>query len=232
MSNNTKQIYVISVFPEIVENFIKYGVLKRSQDKDLLKIYMINLRDFSKNKGQIDDKPYGGGAGMVLQAQPLIDATRFAKSNLENYKCIYLSPKGRKMNQKMVAEAANDEDLIIVAGRYEGVDQRFIDLEVDEEWSIGDYILSGGEVAACVIIDSIARMIPGVLGNDNSNMDDSFSNSTLEYPHYTRPEKVENISVPDVLLSGNHQEIMKWRENQALEETKIKRSDLLKKKLS
>ena len=133
------------------------------------------------------------------------------------------------MNQKMVAEAANDEDLIIVAGRYEGVDQRFIDLEVDEEWSIGDYILSGGEVAACVIIDSIARMIPGVLGNDNSNVDDSFSNSTLEYPHYTRPEKVENISVPDVLLSGNHQEIRKWRENQALEETKIKRSDLLKK---
>ena len=179
MSNNTKQIYVISVFPEIVENFIKYGVLKRSQDKDLLKINMINLRDFSKNKGQIDDKPYGGGAGMVLQAQPLIDATRFAKSNLENYKCIYLSPKGRKMNQQMVAEAANDEDLIIVAGRYEGVDQRFIDLEVDEEWSIGDYILSGGEVAACVIIDSIARMIPGVLGNDNSNVDDSFSNSTL-----------------------------------------------------
>ena len=232
ISNNTKQIYVISVFPEIVENFIKYGVLKRSQDKDLLKINMINLRDFSKNKGQIDDKPYGGGAGMVLQAQPLIDATRFAKSNLENYKCIYLSPKGRKMNQKMVAEAANDEDLIIVAGRYEGVDQRFIDLEVDEEWSIGDYILSGGEVAACVIIDSIARMIPGVLGNDNSNVDDSFSNSTLEYPHYTRPEKVENISVPDVLLSGNHQEIRKWRENQALEETKIKRSDLLKKKLS
>ena len=232
MSNNTKQIYVISVLPEIVENFIKYGVLKRSQDKDLLKINMINLRDFSKNKGQIDDKPYGGGAGMVLQAQPLIDATRFAKSNLENYKCIYLSPKGRKMNQQMVAEAANDEDLIIVAGRYEGVDQRFIDLEVDEEWSIGDYILSGGEVAACVIIDSIARMIPGVLGNDNSNVDDSFSNSTLEYPHYTRPEKVENISVPDVLLSGNHQEIRKWRENQALEETKIKRSDLLKKKLS
>ena len=232
MSNNTKQIYVISVFPEIVENFIKYGVLQKSQDKDLLKINMINLRDFSKNKGQIDDKPYGGGAGMVLQAQPLIDATRFAKSNLENYKCIYLSPKGRKMNQKMVTEAANDEDLIIVAGRYEGVDQRFIDLEVDEEWSIGDYILSGGEVAACVIIDSIARMIPGVLGNDNSNVDDSFSNSTLEYPHYTRPEKVENISVPDVLLSGNHQEIRKWRENQALEETKIKRSDLLKKKLS
>ena len=232
MSNNTKQIYVISVLPEIVENFIKYGVLKRSQDKDLLKINMINLRDFSKNKGQIDDKPYGGGAGMVLQAQPLIDATRFAKSNLENYKCIYLSPKGRKMNQQMVTEAANDEDLIIVAGRYEGVDQRFIDLEVDEEWSIGDYILSGGEVAACVIIDSIARMIPGVLGNDNSNVDDSFSNSTLEYPHYTRPEKVENISVPDVLLSGNHQEIRKWRENQALEETKIKRSDLLKKKLS
>ena len=232
MSNNTKQIYVISVFPEIVENFIKYGVLKRSQDKDLLKINMINLRDFSKNKGQIDDKPYGGGAGMVLKAQPLIDATRFAKSNLENYKCIYLSPKGRKMNQQMVAEAANDEDLIIVAGRYEGVDQRFIDLEVDEEWSIGDYILSGGEVAACVIIDSIARMIPGVLGNDNSNVDDSFSNATLEYPHYTRPEKVENISVPDVLLSGNHQEIRKWRENQALEETKIKRSDLLKKKLS
>ena len=232
MSNKTRQIFVISVFPEIIENYIKFGVLKKSQDKSLLQINLINLRDFSKNNGNIDDKPYGGGAGMVLQAQPLIDATRFAKSKLGSHKCIYLSPKGRKIDQKLITEVALNEDLIIIAGRYEGVDQRFIDLEVDEEWSIGDYILSGGEVAACVVIDSVARMIPGVLGNEDSNQDDSFSNSLLEYPHYTRPEEVENLRVPNVLLSGNHEEIKKWRENQALNETKRKRGDLLKKKLS
>ena len=232
MSNKVRQIFVISVFPEIIENYIKFGVLKKSQDKSLLQINLINLRDFSKNNGNIDDKPYGGGAGMVLQAQPLIDATRFAKSKLGSYKCIYLSPKGIKIDQKLITEVALNEDLIIIAGRYEGVDQRFIDLEVDEEWSIGDYILSGGEVAACVVIDSLARMIPGVLGNEDSNQDDSFSNSLLEYPHYTRPEEVENLRVPNVLLSGNHEEIKKWRENQALNETKRKRGDLLKKKLS
>ena len=232
MSNEIRQICVISVFPEIVNNFIQYGVLKRGQEKALINIESINLRDFSDKNGYVDDKPYGGGAGMVLQAQPLIDATRYAKSKIKNSKCIYLSPKGKKVDQELITDTANNDNLIIIAGRYEGVDQRFIDLEIDEEWSIGDYILSGGEVAACVLIDAIARMIPGVLGHEDSNKDESFSNGYLEYPHYTRPEIVENISAPDVLLSGNHEEIRKWREKQALLVTNDKRSDLIKKKLS
>ena len=227
-----RQIYVISIFPELINNFINYGVLKKGQDKSLIKIEAINLRDFSDKNGYVDDKPYGGGAGMVLQAQPLIEATRYAKSKLKNYKCIYLSPKGKKVDQDIITQAANNDNLIIIAGRYEGVDQRFIDLEVDEEWSIGDYILSGGEVAACVIIDSIARMIPGVLGHEDSNKEESFSNGQLEYPHYTRPEEVEGMNVPKVLLSGNHEEIRIWREKQALKVTNSKRSDLIKKKLS
>ena len=232
MNNEIRQICVISVFPEIINDFIQYGILKRGQEKALINIESINLRDFSDKNGYVDDKPYGGGAGMVLQAKPLIDATRYAKSKLKNSKCIYLSPKGKKVDQALITDTANNDNLIIIAGRYEGVDQRFIDLEVDEEWSIGDYILSGGEVAACVLIDAIARMIPGVLGHEDSNKDESFSNGHLEYPHYTRPEIVENISAPEVLLSGNHKEIKKWREKQALLVTNDKRSDLIKKKLS
>ena len=227
-----KHIYVISVFPELIRDFINYGVLKKGQDKSLINIEAINLRDFSDKNGYVDDKPYGGGAGMVLQAQPLIAATRYAKSKLKSYKCIYLSPKGIKVTQEMIVNTADNDNLIIIAGRYEGVDQRFIDLEVDEEWSIGDYILSGGEVAACVIIDAVARMIPGVLGHEESNKEESFSNGYLEYPHYTRPEKVEGINVPEVLLSGNHEEIRIWREKQSVSVTNTKRSDLIKKKLS
>ena len=227
-----KHIYVISVFPELIRDFINYGVLKKGQDRSLINIEAINLRDFSDKNGYVDDKPYGGGAGMVLQAQPLIDATRYAKSKLKSYKCIYLSPKGIKVSQEMIVNTADNDNLIIIAGRYEGVDQRFIDLEVDEEWSIGDYILSGGEVAACVIIDAVSRMIPGVLGHEESNKEESFSNGYLEYPHYTRPEKVEGINVPEVLLSGNHEEIRIWREKQSVSVTNTKRSDLIKKKLS
>ena len=227
-----KHIIVISVFPELIRDFINYGVLKKGQDKSLINIEAINLRDFSDKNGYVDDKPYGGGAGMVLQAQPLIDATRYAKSKLKSYKCIYLSPKGIKVTQEMIVNTADNDNLIIIAGRYEGVDQRFIDLEVDEEWSIGDYILSGGEVAACVIIDAVSRMIPGVLGHEESNKEESFSNGYLEYPHYTRPEKVEGINVPEVLLSGNHEEIRIWREKQSVSVTNTKRSDLIKKKLS
>ena len=153
-------------------------------------------------------------------------------SKLENYKCIYLSPKGKKIDQEVIKDTADNHNLILIAGRYEGVDQRFIDLEVDEEWSIGDYVLSGGEIAACVVIDAIARMIPGVLGHKDSNKDESFENGYLEYPHYTRPEMVENLRVPDVLLSGNHEEIKKWRKKQSIFVTNNKRSDLIKKKLS
>lgn len=232
MSNDIKQIFVISVFPKLINDFINYGVLKNGQNKSLINIESIDLRKFSDKNGYIDDKPYGGGPGMVIQAKPLIEATRYAKSKLENYKCIYLSPKGKKIDQEVIKDTADKHNLILIAGRYEGVDQRFIDLEVDEEWSIGDYVLSGGEIAACVVIDAIARMIPGVLGHKDSNKDESFENGYLEYPHYTRPEMVENLKVPDVLLSGNHEEIKKWRKKQSIFVTNNKRSDLIKKKLS
>ena len=232
MSNDIRHIYVISVFPDLISNFINYGVLNKGIEKSLLKVESINLREFSDKNGYVDDKPYGGGPGMILQAQPLINATRYAKSKLKNYKCIYLSPKGKKVDQKLITNVAENTNLIIIAGRYEGVDQRFIDLEVDEEWSIGDYILSGGEVAACVVIDAIARMIPGVLGHEDSNKLESFSDGYLEHPHYTRPEVIEDMEVPEVLLSGNHQEIKKWREKQSILLTNKKRSDLVKKKLS
>ena len=232
MSNEIRHIFVISVFPDLINNFINYGVLNKGLEKSLLKVEAINLRDFSDKNGYVDDKPYGGGPGMILQAQPLIDATRYAKSKLENFKCIYLSPKGKKINQNLITSVAENTNLIIIAGRYEGVDQRFIDLEVDEEWSIGDYILSGGEVAACVVIDAIARMIPGVLGHEDSNKLESFSDGYLEHPHYTRPEVVENMKVPEVLLSGNHENIKKWREKESISLTSKKRKDLVKKKLS
>ena len=232
MSNDIRHIYVISVFPDLISNFINYGVLNKGIEKSLLKVESINLREFSDKNGYVDDKPYGGGPGMILQAQPLINATRYAKSKLKNYKCIYLSPKGKKVDQKLITNVAENTNLIIIAGRYEGVDQRFIDLEVDEEWSIGDYILSGGEVAACVVIDAIARMIPGVLGHEDSNKLESFSDGYLEHPHYTRPEVIEDMEVPEVLLSGNHEEIKKWREKQSISRTNKKRSDLVKKKLS
>lgn len=232
MNNEIRHIFVISVFPDLINNFINYGVLNKGLEKSLLKVEAINLRDFSDKNGYVDDKPYGGGPGMILQAQPLIDATRYAKSKLEKFKCIYLSPKGKKINQNLITSVAENTNLIIIAGRYEGVDQRFIDLEVDEEWSIGDYILSGGEVAACVVIDAIARMIPGVLGHEDSNKLESFSDGYLEHPHYTRPEVVENMKVPEVLLSGNHENIKKWREKESISLTSKKRKDLVKKKLS
>lgn len=232
MNNEIRHIFVISVFPDLINNFINYGVLNKGLEKSLLKVEAINLRDFSDKNGYVDDKPYGGGPGMILQAQPLIDATRYVKSKLEKFKCIYLSPKGKKINQNLITSVAENTNLIIIAGRYEGVDQRFIDLEVDEEWSIGDYILSGGEVAACVVIDAIARMIPGVLGHEDSNKLESFSDGYLEHPHYTRPEVVENMKVPEVLLSGNHENIKKWREKESISLTSKKRKDLVKKKLS
>ena len=169
---------VITLFPKAFELINNLGVITRALDKNLIDVNLHDLREYGEGSyRQVDDKPYGGGAGMVLQAQPLIDATRYVKSKLKDYKCIYLSPKGTKVTQEMIVNTADNDNLIIIAGRYEGVDQRFIDLEVDEEWSIGDYILSGGEVAACVIIDAVARMIPGVLGHEDSNKDESFSNN-------------------------------------------------------
>ncbi|MBH32174.1 MAG: tRNA (guanosine(37)-N1)-methyltransferase TrmD [Pseudomonadota bacterium] len=224
-------IFIVCVFPEIIEAFKSHGVISRAIEKSLVTIHSVNIRDYSDKSGHIDDKPYGGGPGMVIRAEPLIKAVRSIKDKYPSSKCIYLSPKGKKLDQKIIKSIPLDTDLILVSGRYEGVDQRFIDLEVDEEWSIGDYVLSGGEVAACVVSDAIIRLIPGCLGDPESNKDESFDNDLLEYPHYTRPETIDGMSVPDVLLSGNHQEIKKWRQKEAVSLTEKKRKDLMKKKL-
>ena len=216
MSNNTKQIYVISVFPEIVENFIKYGVLKRSQDKDLLKINMINLRDFSKNKGQIDDKPYGGGAGMVMMAKPLFEAIDHATElvgGTENLRVIYPSPQGELWSHKHAVENSKVDKLIVICGHYKGIDQRVIEKYVTHEYSIGDFVVTSGELPAMIVIDSVVRLIPGVLNKIESALSDTFSSDLLDAPHYTQPREIEGLKVPDVLMSGHHEKIKKWRKS-------------------
>ena len=207
------KIIIISIIPEIIESYVNYGVIKKAIDRKIIDIEVINVRHFSEDS-YIDDKPYGGGAGMIIKVEPLVKATRFAKNKLNNPKCIYMSPKGKTLDQSLAKHFKSlKNDLVIVVGRYQGVDQRFIDLEVDQEISVGDYILSGGEVAACILIDTITRLIPGTLGDSESLSNETFENERMEAPQYSRPEDFEGKKVPNVLLSGNHQKIAEWRES-------------------
>lgn len=226
------QIDVITLMPEMFSAF-KYGVTGRAIKHGLLNFKCWNLRDYSQDSHQqVDDTPYGGGAGMVLMFQPLKRALDEVKKQIpKNHKTIYLSPQGRKISQKDLVEVVKSEQSIIfVAGRYEGIDERFIATEIDEEWSIGDFILSGGEIAAMAFIDGIIRLIPGCLGHPASSLNDSFMQGLLDYPQYTKPAILaDNLKVPDVLLSGNHAKIEKWRRQQALRATWVKRPDLLNK---
>ena len=215
---------VLTLFPEMFDS-LKQSIIGKALEKKLIQINLINIRDFSKDKHKkVDDTPYGGGAGMVMMPDVVYDA--YKSINAEDAKVIYMSPQGKKMNQKKVEELSNQEHLIILCGHYEGIDQRVLDKIVDEEISIGDYVLTGGEIPAMVLIDSISRYVKGVLKQD-SIKEESFSNGFLEYPQYTRPEIFEGEKVPEVLLSGNHQNIKKWRQEKSLEITKIKRPDLL-----
>ena len=215
---------VLTLFPEMFES-MKQSIIGKAQEKELIKINLINIRDFSKDKHKkVDDTPYGGGAGMVMMPDVVFDAYKSAKT--DKSKVIYMSPQGKKLNQKMIEELSNQEHLIILCGHYEGIDQRVLDKIMDEEISIGDYVLTGGEIPAMVLIDSVSRSVEGVLKQD-SIKEESFSNGLLEYPQYTRPEIFEGIKVPEVLLSGNHQNIEKWRKEKSLEITKKKRPDLL-----
>ncbi len=215
---------VLTLFPEMFDS-LKQSIIGKALEKKLIQINLINIRDFSKDKHKkVDDTPYGGGAGMVIMPDVVYDA--YKSINAEDAKVIYMSPQGKKMNQKKVEELSNQEHLIILCGHYEGIDQRVLDKIVDEEISIGDYVLTGGEIPAMVLIDSISRYVKGVLKQD-SIKEESFSNGFLEYPQYTRPEIFEGEKVPEVLLSGNHQNIKKWRQEKSLEITKIKRPDLL-----
>ncbi len=242
-------IYLITLFPELIQQATEFGVLGRAIRQQQITLSCFNPRDYAEDKHRtVDDRPYGGGPGMLMKVEPLFKAINAAKMAAkeaakkmtvrQDVKVIYLSPQGQPLNQKMLVNtAAADEDLILIAGRYEGIDERIIESLVDEEWSIGDYVLSGGEYAALVVVDGITRLIPGVLGDDDSALQDSFMQGLLDYPHYTRPERIDDSptdglqmssqSVPDVLLSGDHKAIQRWRLKQALGRTWLRRPDLI-----
>ncbi len=217
---------VLTLFPEMFEG-INSSILGKAKEKKLIEINLINIRDFSKDKHKkVDDTPYGGGAGMVMRPDVVYDCYKSIKK--DSAKVIYLSPQGKTLNQEKVKQLSKESHLILLCGHYEGIDQRVLDKIVDEEISIGDYCLTGGELPAMVLIDSVSRYVKGVL-NEKSLDEESFSNGLLEYPQYTRPEIFEGQSVPEVLLSGNHQNIASWRKTQSENITKIKRPDLFEK---
>lgn len=216
---------VLTLFPEMF-SALDESIIGRGKEKGLIDINLINIRDFSKNKHKkVDDTPYGGGAGMVMEPTVVYDAYCSVKE--PNAKVIYMSPQGKTLNQQMVQDLAKEENIILLCGHYEGIDQRVIDEIVDEEISIGDYVLTGGELPAMVLIDSVSRYVKGVLKED-SVQEESFTNGLLEYPQYTRPEVFLGKRVPEVLLSGHHENIKKWRRNQSIINTYLKRPDLLR----
>ncbi|MGL6265000.1 tRNA (guanosine(37)-N1)-methyltransferase TrmD [Aeromonas jandaei] len=222
-------IGVISLFPEMFRAITVHGVTGRAVKSGLLQIECWNPRDFTHDKHRtVDDRPYGGGPGMLMMVQPLRDAIHAAKQAAgDGAKVIYLSPQGRKLTQAGVTELATNQKLILVAGRYEGIDERVIQTEVDEEWSIGDYVLSGGELPAMTLIDAVSRLVPGVLGDQASAEQDSFTDGLLDHPHYTRPEVLDGLAVPEALTSGNHEVIRRWRLKQSLGRTWQRRPELI-----
>ncbi len=220
---------VISIFPEIFLA-LNYGIVGRAIQQQLITLSYWNPRDFTQNKHRrVDDRPYGGGAGMVMTYQPLQAAMDAAKQHNPLAKVIYLSPQGKTLTQSLVTQLAVSSGFILLNGRYEGIDERFIDNMVDEEYSIGDYVISGGEFASLVFIDAVTRCIPGALGHEDSAVQDSFTGDRLDYPHYTRPEIIAGKSIPDVLKQGDHSAILRWRLKQSLGRTWQRRPDLLEK---
>jgi len=229
MQEQQRWVGVVSLFPEMFQAITQYGVTGRAVKQGLIQLQCWNPRDFTSDKHRtVDDRPYGGGPGMLMMVQPLTDAIHAAKQAAgSGVFTVYLSPQGRKLDQQGVAELAKHSKLLLVAGRYEGIDERVIESEIDAEWSIGDYVLSGGELPAMVLIDAVSRLVPGVLGHDLSAEQDSFATGLLDCPHYTRPEVLANKQVPAVLLSGHHEEIRRWRLKQALGRTWLRRPDML-----
>jgi tRNA (guanine37-N1)-methyltransferase len=222
------RIDVVTLFPPMIKTLAEYGITGRAAKQGILDLFTWNPRDYTTDNYQtVDDRPYGGGPGMVMMLPPLRDAIRAAREANEGSRVIYLSPQGRKVDHRGLQELSNRPGLVMVCGRYEGVDERLIKAEIDEEWSIGDYVLSGGELAAMVMIDGITRLLPGALGHEDSASEDSFAEGLLDYPHFTRPEEVDGMGVPAVLKSGDHQAIQRWRQKQALGRTWLRRPDLL-----
>jgi len=223
---------VVTLFPEMITAAASYGVTGRAIERKIVSLSVWNPRDYTHDKHRtVDDRPYGGGPGMVMKYQPLHDAVKCAKqAGSDTAKVVYLSPQGKPITQTLLSEACHISHIILVAGRYEGVDERFVEMDCDEEWSVGDYVISGGELAALIVIDAVTRLLPGVLGDEDSARQDSHADGLLDYPHFTRPEQIEGHSVPKVLLSGNHADIDRWRLKQALGRTWQRRPDLLKTK--
>ena len=222
------QIGVVTLFPEMFDAVLDCGITSRALDQGLLQLNCWNPRDYTSDRHRtVDDRPYGGGPGMVMKVEPLQDAIQAARNSLPEARVIYLSPQGRKLDQRGVEELAARPQIILVAGRYEGIDERLLQAEVDEEWSIGDYVLSGGELAAMVLVDSVTRLLPGALGDAQSAAQDSFADGLLDCPHYTRPEEYAGRRVPEVLLGGNHELIRRWRLKQSLGRTWLRRPELL-----
>jgi len=227
--------HVLTLFPEMIQEAVSHSILGRGIRSGHISVNCINIRDFAVNRhGQVDDSPYGGGAGMVLMAPPVYDAHQYVLENTQKREgeysqppLIYLSPQGRTLTQKIAEEIAVSQEIILLCGHYEGLDERIIEEIVTDEISIGDYVLTGGEPAALVLMDAVSRLVPGVLGKADSSADESFSDGLLEYPHYTRPAVFRGKTVPDVLLSGHHGQIAAWRKAQSLERTRTKRPDLL-----
>ncbi|SDJ57360.1 tRNA (guanosine(37)-N1)-methyltransferase TrmD [Microbulbifer yueqingensis] len=229
-----RRIALVSIFPEMFAALTDYGISGRAVKDGLLEVRCWNPRDFTSDRHRtVDDRPYGGGPGMVMLAEPLYQALgaarAWAEEGGEAVRSIYLSPQGRQLDQGGVEELSAAGNLVLLAGRYEGIDERIVETLIDEEWSIGDYVLSGGELAAMVMVDAITRLIPGALGHDQSAVEDSFAQGLLDCPHYTRPEEYRGRSVPEVLLSGNHEKIRRWRLKQALARTRQRRPDLLER---
>lgn len=223
------KIAVISIFPDMFGAIANFGITSRALKQGLVELKTWTPRDFAHDRhSTVDDRPFGGGPGMVMMVQPLRDAIQAAKVWAgEQAKVIYLSPQGRTLDQAGVVELAGYSNMVLVAGRYEGIDERLLQTVIDEEWSVGDYVLSGGELPAMVLIDAVTRLIPGALGHALSAEQDSFTEGLLDCPHYTRPEEFEGMKVPEVLMSGNHEHIRRWRLKQALGRTWLRRSDLL-----
>ncbi|MFC4368076.1 tRNA (guanosine(37)-N1)-methyltransferase TrmD [Citroniella saccharovorans] len=217
---------ILTLFPELFIPLKEYGIIGKAIKEKIISLNLINIRDFSKDSHKkVDDEIYGGGPGMLMTCQPIVDSIRSVKNNKS--KVIYLSPQGSKLNHNLLTNLSREEDLILLCGHYEGIDQRVIDLEVDMEISIGDFVVSGGEIPAMILVDSISRLVDGVVGNEKSVTEDSFYNGLLKYPVYTRPRVFEGLSVPDILLSGDHKKIEEYRKKESLRVTKEKRSDLI-----
>ena len=224
------RIDVVTLFPELVEQVIGCGVVGRAAEQNLLGLHCWNPRDYTRDRHRtVDDRPYGGAPGMLMKAEPLRDTIAAVRQQSPEAQVVYLSPQGRLLNQSMLAEQVEAGSVIFLCGRYEGIDERLLESEVDDEWSLGDYIISGGELAAMVCIDAMTRLIPGALGHEQSAQQDSFSAGLLECPQYTRPEEFMGRRVPEVLMNGNHREIETWREKQSLGRTWQRRPDLLER---